>query len=91
MIVVTEGASVSPMLTLISRGSGCVLLVDALSHHMDFMAPLRSSKIPVGLRAGMGHGDDNNPTSHDSRSAVECIAADFRTSGDTSKGWLRFA
>jgi hypothetical protein len=66
-----------------------VLLVDGLSHHRDFMAPLRSSKVPVGLRAGMGHGDDNNPTPHGTRSAVECIAAEFRTSGDTSKGWLR--
>jgi hypothetical protein len=65
-----------------------VLLVDALSHHRDFMAPLRSSKVPVGLRAGMGH-DDNDPTPYDNRSAVGCIAPDCRTSGDTSKGWLR--
>lgn len=41
-----------------------MLFVDSLSHHRDFMTPLRNSKVPVGLRAGMDDGDDNDPTSH---------------------------
>lgn len=91
MIVATKGASVPPLQTLISRGSGCVLLVDALSHHRDFMVPLRSSKVPVGMRAGMGHGDDNDPTPHDSRTAVGVLPRIAGPVEITSTGLLRFA